>query len=91
MISNLIERSEVFAKGLVFGCRACGQCVLRANAMTCPMRCPKGLRNGPCGGTLDGKCEVHPERSCIHVLIHTRRTAAGPNRRRSCRPSTTPW
>ncbi len=73
MITNLIERSEVFAKGLLFGCRACGQCVLRANAMTCPMRCPKGLRNGPCGGTLDGKCEVHPERKCIHVLIHTRR------------------
>ncbi len=73
MITTLIERSETFAKGLIFGCRACGQCVLRANAMTCPMRCPKGLRNGPCGGTLAGRCEVHPDRPCIHVRIHTRR------------------
>jgi len=73
VITTLIERSEAWAKGLIFGCRACGQCVLRANAMTCPMRCPKNLRNGPCGGTLGGRCEVDAARPCIHVRIHTRR------------------
>lgn len=73
MINLLLDRGEAFLKGLVFGCRACGQCVLRANAMTCPMRCPKGLRNGPCGGTLGGRCEVDPGRPCIHVRIHGRR------------------
>jgi methylenetetrahydrofolate reductase (NADPH) len=73
MLGTLIDRSEGFLKGLVFGCRSCGQCVLRANAMICVMRCPKGLRNGPCGGTLNGVCEVYPDRPCIHVRVHTRR------------------
>lgn len=73
MIRNLVDRCEGFLKGMVFGCRSCGQCVLRANAMTCVMRCPKGLRNGPCGGTLGEKCEVHPDRPCIHVRVHKRR------------------
>lgn len=78
MIRTLIDRSEAYLKGLIFGCRACGQCVLRANAMTCPMRCPKGLRNGPCGGTLGQHCEVHPDRPCIHVRIHNRRHGERP-------------
>jgi methylenetetrahydrofolate reductase (NADPH) len=73
MFNRLIDRSEEFFKGVLFGCRGCGQCVLRKNFMICPMQCPKGLRNGPCGGTLDGKCEVHPERACVHVRINTRR------------------
>lgn len=37
------------------------------------MNCPKGLRNGPCGGTLDGKCEVIPEIDCIWTRIETKR------------------
>lgn len=36
------------------------------------MTCPKGLRNGPCGGTLDGKCEVRPDLPCVWVRIHSR-------------------
>ena len=37
----------------------CGQCVLHSTGMTCPMTCPKTLRNGPCGGVReDGDCEV---------------------------------
>ncbi len=78
MIQTLLDRGDAFLKGVAFGCRACGQCVLRANAMTCPMRCPKGLRNGPCGGTLAGRCEVHADRPCIHVRIATRRHAGRP-------------
>ncbi|MEK7414034.1 MAG: methylenetetrahydrofolate reductase C-terminal domain-containing protein [Planctomycetota bacterium] len=73
MIRTLVDRCESLLKGVTFGCRSCGQCVLRANAMTCPMRCPKGLRNGPCGGTLGSRCEVYPDRPCIHVRIHVRR------------------
>jgi len=41
---------EHAVKGLLFDCRMCGQCVLSATGMSCPMNCPKQLRNGPCGG-----------------------------------------
>ena len=41
------EKIEHAIKKPVFGCRMCGQCVLHDTAMTCPMTCPKTLRNGP--------------------------------------------
>lgn len=40
------------------------------------MSCPKGLRNGPCGGTRGGLCEVYPDKQCVWVRIHER-TAKG--------------
>ena len=46
----------------------CGQCILHETGLSCPMRCPKNLGNGPCGGTLqDGNCEVEPEMKCVWV------------------------
>lgn len=55
-------------KALMFDCQMCGQCVLNATGMACPMNCPKALRNGPCGGVrLDGNCEVEPEMRCVWV------------------------
>ena len=36
------------------------------------MACPRQLRNGPCGGSLNGKCEVFPDRDCVWVRIHKR-------------------
>jgi hypothetical protein len=60
--------AERISKGALFGCRMCGQCVLHDTGMTCPMTCPKNLRNGPCGGVRpDGRCEVLPEKMCIWV------------------------
>jgi hypothetical protein len=53
-------------KGFLFDCRMCGQCVLSSTGMSCPMNCPKNLRNGPCGGVRDnGHCEVRPEMRCV--------------------------
>ena len=55
-------------KGFLFDCQMCGQCVLSATGMSCPMNCPKNLRNGPCGGVrADGHCEVKPEMRCVWV------------------------
>ena len=55
-------------KRLAFDCRMCGQCILHATGMTCPMTCPKNLRNGPCGGVrMNGHCEVIPEMRCVWV------------------------
>ena len=60
-----IERA---VKGALFDCQMCGQCVLSATGMSCPMNCPKQLRNGPCGGVrADGNCEVRPEMRCVWV------------------------
>ncbi len=60
-----IERN---VKGLLFDCRMCGQCVLSSTGMSCPMNCPKNLRNGPCGGVrANGNCEVRPEMKCVWV------------------------
>ena len=62
---TFIERN---VKGFLFDCKMCGQCSLRDTGMSCPMNCPKELRNGPCGGVrADGRCEVKPEMRCVWV------------------------
>ena len=61
----LVERTT---KEDIWDCRMCGQCILHSTGLSCPMRCPKNLRNGPCGGVLvDGNCEVMPDRPCVWV------------------------
>jgi len=67
-----VERPVVFiekrVKGLLFDCRMCGQCVLSHTGMSCPMNCPKTLRNGPCGGVrADGHCEIEQDMPCVWV------------------------
>ena len=58
-----VERA---VKGFLFDCNMCGQCVLSSTGMSCPMNCPKVLRNGPCGGVRsNGNCEVLPEMRCV--------------------------
>jgi len=55
-------------------CQACGECELGRTVGLCPLvNCPKGLLNGPCGGTrADGKCEVDEEKDCVWVQIYER-------------------
>lgn len=63
-----LRPGEELAKKIIFDCRMCGQCILHQTGMTCPMTCPKNLRNGPCGGVRpNGHCEVKPEMMCIWV------------------------
>ena len=65
---RLMIWSEELLKGWVFNCLMCGQCILHSTGMTCPMNCPKKLRNGPCGGVrANGHCEVIPEMPCVWV------------------------
>lgn len=55
------------------GCALCGECVLDDTAGICPhTECPKGLLNGPCGGVVDGMCEVDTENECAWVRIYAR-------------------
>jgi hypothetical protein len=59
---------EQAVKGVLFDCQMCGQCVLSSTGMSCPMNCPKNIRNGPCGGVrANGHCEVKPEMRCVWV------------------------
>jgi len=54
-------------------CLQCGDCVLAQTAGVCPVTsCHKGLLNGPCGGTKDGKCEVDSSTDCAWTLIYNR-------------------
>jgi hypothetical protein len=71
--SAIVKPPEMVIKKLLFDCQECGQCVLHYTGMTCPMTCPKNLRNGPCGGVrLNGKCEVKPEMDCVWVKAYER-------------------
>ena len=54
-------------------CAACGDCRLEETAGICPItRCTKGILNGPCAGTKNGKCEANKDMDCAWVLIYQR-------------------
>jgi methylenetetrahydrofolate reductase (NADH) len=74
--AHTLERAEFVLKSALFGCKACGNCILGKMEYVCPMTCPKNMRNGPCGGTLNGRCEV-VDRPCIWVGVYERAQAAG--------------
>jgi methylenetetrahydrofolate reductase (NADPH) len=73
-LRDLVERVEYWGKRPVFGCEACGNCVLGHMEYVCPQTCPKQMRNGPCGGTLRGRCEV-VDQECIWVSVYSRAEA----------------
>ena len=64
-------------KGALFNCSMCGNCLLQETAYICPMLCPKGLRNGPCGSGSSESCCVDPSRPCVWHLIYDRAEARG--------------
>ena len=74
-LARAVERLELAVKEPAFGCQACGNFVLGSLEYVCPQTCPKQLRNGPCGGTHLGRCEV-VDRPCIWVAVYERAKAA---------------
>ena len=68
---------EIAVKGPLFGCRMCGNCMLQETAFICPMECPKGLRNGPCGGSTPESCYIDTTRPCIWYKIYERAFSMG--------------
>jgi ferredoxin len=54
-------------------CAACGDCRLEDTSGICPItRCTKGILNGPCAGTKNGKCEANKDMDCAWLLIYKR-------------------
>jgi ferredoxin len=59
-------------------CQACGSCLLGLTGGICPIaRCSKQLLNGPCGGSVGGRCEINAEIECAWQLIYDRLKAQG--------------
>jgi methylenetetrahydrofolate reductase (NADPH) len=74
---RILARVELLIKGPVYGCRMCGNCVLQETAYICPMECPKGLRNGPCGGVEYENCYIDETRPCVWYRIYDRAVKTG--------------
>ena len=85
-ISEIIENTDVIAGNdtLFLGeikhanefekrCTMCGECIQDLFGGLCPIsRCPKNMQNGPCGGSVNGKCEVDSNLDCVWDLIYKR-------------------
>jgi len=64
---------EHLSKSVLFRCQDCGDCSLPEIAYLCPeSQCAKNQRNGPCGGTHDGRCEVEGYGDCIWLRAYER-------------------
>ena len=71
---EFFKKIEHLIKVANFECMDCGDCALMDVAFVCPMsQCPKNQRNGPCGGSYQGWCEVYPnEKKCVWVRAYDR-------------------
>ena len=65
--------SEWIPKKLLLDCQDCGDCGIQHVAYLCPeSKCPKHIRNGACGGSRDGRCEVYPDKQCVWFRAYQR-------------------
>ena len=73
-LEGLFHKLEHLAKVVLFDCKDCGDCALMDLAYLCPMsQCPKNQRNGACGGSFEGWCEVYPgKKKCVYVRAYAR-------------------
>ncbi len=75
-LAERLTALERRVKAPLVGCEVCGYCRLPDTFYVCPETCPKGLANGPCGGSVDNVCEAG-DRECIHALMYRLAKAAG--------------
>jgi methylenetetrahydrofolate reductase (NADPH) len=63
---------EHASKALMYGCKDCGDCSLPDTGYLCPRAaCSKTGRNGPCGGSFDGRCEMN-DKDCLWARAYDR-------------------
>lgn len=71
-LSNAAHNLEHMSKFVLYGCKDCGDCSLPDVGYLCPMvACSKGARNGPCGGSAEGQCEML-DKQCIWARAYDR-------------------
>jgi methylenetetrahydrofolate reductase (NADPH) len=71
-LSHATYSLEKMSKMVWFGCKECGDCSLPETGYLCPLvACSKGARNGPCGGSADGNCEL-ADKECIWARAYER-------------------
>jgi methylenetetrahydrofolate reductase (NADPH) len=69
----LLRSVEHLSKAILYRCKDCGDCSLPVVAYLCPeSQCAKNQRNGPCGGTREGRCEVDGYGDCIWLRAYER-------------------
>jgi methylenetetrahydrofolate reductase (NADPH) len=69
----LMHLTEDPVKKVLLSCKKCGDCGIHHLAFLCPeSQCPKHIRNGACGGSSQGMCEVYPDRPCVYVRAYKR-------------------
>jgi len=69
-VASCLENST---KRALLDCQHCGDCGIQHVGFLCPeSQCPKHTRNGQCGGSRDGMCEVYPEKPCVWVRAYQR-------------------
>ena len=60
-------------KKLMLSCQSCGDCGIQHVGFLCPESgCPKHTRNGACGGSMHGYCEVNEDKLCVWVRAYYR-------------------
>ena len=73
-----LHQLEGSLKKILLDCQQCGDCGVHHVAFLCPeSQCPKHTRNGACGGSRDGNCEVFPERQCVWSRAYKRLAFSG--------------
>lgn len=78
------ELFEDAFKKLLLRCRRCGDCAISHVGFICPESgCPKHIRNGACGGSRNGYCEVNPKRQCVWYRAYRRWSSVNKTREMS--------
>ena len=77
LATKIAHGTEQVVKVPLYGCQDCGDCSLPDIGELCPeSQCVKNQRNGPCGGTRAGKCEIG-DKDCIYLRAYNRLTLYG--------------
>ena len=72
IVNGMMHFIEKNSKYILYRCSDCGDCGLPDTAYLCPMNsCSKNMRNGPCGGSLNGRCEAG-DKDCIWAIAYDR-------------------